>query len=80
MIGNPEARFSSIAAHNYVMYFNLSACLLGLSSCLLTGYLAGKQLVIMLFKGERGGIVVEHQTLNQKVLGSIPTGSAMLYL
>ena len=27
---------------------------------------------------EQGGAVVEHQTLNQVVLGSIPTGATML--
>ena len=30
--------------------------------------------------GERGGVVVEHQTPNREVLGSIPTGGTMLCL
>ena len=33
---------------------------------------------IKLHVGDRGGVVIEHQTLNRKVLGSIPTGSFRL--
>ena len=28
-------------------------------------------------EGEHSGVVVEHQTLNQEALGSIPTGGTM---
>ena len=33
---------------------------------------------LLIIGGECGGVVVEHQTPNQEVLGSIPTGSTML--
>ena len=35
-------------------------------------------LYIKLHVGDRGGVVIEHQTLNRKVLGSIPTGNFRL--
>ena len=37
-----------------------------------------KKLWHQFYHGERGGVVVEHHTLNQKVLGSIPTGNFIM--
>ena len=82
MSEKPQLPFGWVVKHSKsypdrVYYFNVNS---GASTWefpdLIKDYNVSKDFKIN--KREGGGVVIEHQTPNQEVLGSIPTGSTML--